>query len=326
MKNIVIIGGGTGTSTLLSGLRELPTNNSVIVSTSDDGGSTGRLRQELGVLPPGDIRQCLVGLSYGDSVIKNLFNYRFDSGSLKGHTIGNIIISGLEKSTGSIENAIKESAKLLNVRGDVVPITLHPTELSATLEDGTEIKGEHNIDDPEHNGELKIENLSLQPSGPANPRALELIKNADAIVFGPGDVYTSTVPNLLARGVRDAIAQSKASKVLIVNLMTKWGQTNGYRASDFVTGIEKYLQPAKIDTVVVNAKKLDAKSLELYKEEKAEAVECDLDTLQKMGVEVVCEDLALTNMFEKDGADDLKRSFVRHDSEKLANIIYKLVS
>src|SRR3989344_1236325 len=270
MKNIVIIGGGTGTSTLLSGLRQLPTNNAVIVSTADDGGSTGRLREELGVVPPGDIRQCLVGLSYGDPVVSDLFNYRFDSGSLKGHAVGNIIISALEKSTGSIEKAIIQTAKLLNVRGYVVPITIHPTILSATLEDGSQIKGEHNIDEPQHNGDLGITNLELAPSGPANPRALELIKNAQAIVFGPGDIYTSTVPNLLVDGVREAIAQSKAKKILVVNLMTKWGQTNGYKASDFVNGINRYLLPASIETVIVNTKQLEPAVIERYKQEKAE--------------------------------------------------------
>lgn len=326
MKNIVIIGGGAGTSTLLSGLRQLPTNNAVIVSTADDGGSTGRLREELGVVPPGDIRQCLVGLSYGDPVVSDLFNYRFDSGSLKGHAVGNIIISALEKSTGSIEKAIIQTAKLLNVRGYVVPITIHPTILSATLEDGSQIKGEHNIDEPQHNGDLGITNLELAPSGPANPRALELIKNAQAIVFGPGDIYTSTVPNLLVDGVREAIAQSKAKKILVVNLMTKWGQTNGYKASDFVNGINRYLLPASIETVIVNTKQLEPAVIERYKQEKAEPIDADIATLEKIGVKVVAEALAATNTFEKDTVDQLKRSFLRHDSERLAKIIYNLVN
>src|SRR3990167_5048286 len=146
MKNIVIIGGGTGTSTLLSGLRQLPTNNAVIVSTADDGGSTGRLLEELGVVPPGDTRQCLVVLSYGAPVLRDLFSYRFENGSLQGHALGNILIAGLEKSPGSIEKAIAAAAKLLNVRGEVVPVTLHPTRLRPTLEGARQIEGEHNTE------------------------------------------------------------------------------------------------------------------------------------------------------------------------------------
>jgi len=326
MKNIVIIGGGTGTSTLLSGLREFPTNNSVIVSTADDGGSTGKLRAELGVVPPGDIRQCLVGLSYGDSVMKDLFNYRFQGGTLEGLVVGNVIISGLEKSTGSIESAIIEAAKMLNVRGQVVPVTLHPTELSATLENGEIVVGEHNIDDPSHDGNHKIGGLSLSPSGPANPRAIRLIFEADAIIFGPGDLFTSTIPNLLVDGMAKAIAESKARKIMVVNLMNKWGQTNGFKASDFVSTMNKFISPAKIDEVVVNMKAVDEKILELYHKEKAEPVEADSGELEKMGVKVMTADLPSTNIFEKNAKDKLKRSYLRHDSQKLAKIIYDSVN
>ena len=173
---------------------------------------------------------------------------------------------------------------------------------------------------------MGITNLELAPSGPANPRALELIKNAQAIVFGPGDIYTSTVPNLLVDGVREAIAQSKAKKILVVNLMTKWGQTNGYKASDFVNGINRYLLPASIETVIVNTKQLEPAVIERYKQEKAEPIDADIATLEKIGVKVVAEALAATNTFEKDTVDQLKRSFLRHDSERLAKIIYNLVN
>src|SRR3989344_21191 len=165
MKNIVIIGGGTGTFTLLSGLRKFPTNNSVIVSSADDGGSTGRLRKDLGVFPPGDLRQCLVGLSYTEEHLKQLFNFRFESGELKGHTAGNIILAALEKITGSVDEALLLASKILNVRGAVVPVTLKPTLLSAVLANGKKIISEHQIDMPRkiQNSKFKIQNLRLQP-------------------------------------------------------------------------------------------------------------------------------------------------------------------
>ncbi|MBI2483950.1 YvcK family protein [Candidatus Uhrbacteria bacterium] len=212
MKNIVIIGGGTGTLTLLTGLRAFPTNNSVIVSTADDGGSTGILRRELGVMPPGDLRQCLLGLSYTDPVLRRLFAYRFDRGSLNGHTVGNIMLAALELVSGNSETALRECSKLLNVRGAVVPITKKPTLLSAMLENGRRIVGEHFIDEPKHNGTAKIRSISLSPSGPANPRALRLIKEADAIVFGPGDLFTSTLPNIIVDGVARAIRRGERSE------------------------------------------------------------------------------------------------------------------
>ena len=325
MKNIVIIGGGTGTFTLLSGLRKFPTNNAVIVSTADDGGSTGRLREELGVVPPGDIRQCLVGLSYGDPVLRDLFSYRFENGSLQGHALGNILIAGLEKSTGSIEQAIAAAAKLLNVRGEVVPVTLHPTRLTATLEGDRQIEGEHNIDEPRHDGNLRVKSLRLDKPSPANPRALGLIKKADAIVFGPGDLYTSTIPNLLVEGIGKAIAASKARKILVVNLMTKWGQTNGFKASDFARELQAYLAPAKLDMVIVNTQKPGTAVIARYQKEKAEFVEPDLDVLKTMGTAAAGAELVFAGTFEKNSADTLTRSMLRHDSDKLAKLIVEAV-
>ncbi len=318
MKNIVIIGGGTGTFTLLSGLRKYPVNNSVIVSTADDGGSTGRLREELGVVPPGDIRQCLVGLSYTDDVLKGLFTYRFGSGSLKGHNMGNIIIAALEKITGSIEDALVEAAKLLNVRGAVVPVTLFPTHLSATLKNGKKISGEHNIDESSEN-RAPIKGLQLKPSGPANPRALRLIEEADAIIFGPGDLFTSTIPNLLVKGIGQAINNSKAKKVLITNVMTKQGQTDDFKVSDFVKTLEKYLG-SQLDVVIANTQKPKAVDLARYKKEKAKMV------VQDLKKKVVAEPLLSDDKFKKSKSDKLKRSFLRHDPDKIAKIIYELLA
>lgn len=329
MKNIVIIGGGTGTFTLLSGLRQYPANNSVIVSTADDGGSTGRLREELGVLPPGDIRQCLVGLSYTEDNLRKLFSYRFSKGSLKGHTAGNILLAALEKVTGNIEQAIIVAAKLLNVRGQVVPVTLFPTTLSAVLLNGKKVMGEHNIDEPSFakasDGHARIKKLMLSPSRPANPRALRLISEADVIVFGPGDLYTSTIPNLLVKGVAAAIKKSKASKILITNLMTKHGQTDGFKASDFVVHLEKYLGKGQINTLITNTKKPAAQWLARHKKEHSEFVEADASVLKKMKINAIAEPLLSSNTFEKNSSDTLKRSYLRHDSDRLAGIIYSII-
>ncbi len=326
MRNIVIIGGGTGTFTLLSGLRKFPTNNSVIVSSADDGGSTGRLRRELGVMPLGDIRQCLVGLSYTDPILRELFSYRIERGGLKGHAVGNVILAALEKVTGSIEKAIIEAAKLLNVRGAVVPVTLFPTRLTATLENGKKIVGEHFIDEPRHSGRLKIKDLRLKPDHPANPRALRLVKEADAIIFGPGDLYTSTLPNLLISGVVAAIKKSRAQKILITNLMTKYGQTNRFKASDFVEVMQKYLGREGVDVAIVNIGRPKTKYLKAYRKQRSLFVEPDLETVKKMGVKVIAKPLISKKIFVKNGVDTLQRSLLRHDPDKLAGMIYSILS
>lgn len=317
MKNIVIIGGGTGTFTLLSGLRKYPSNNTVIVSSADDGGSTGVLRKELGVMPPGDIRQCLVGLSYTQNEMKELFNFRFSSGSLKGHSVGNIILAALEKIAGT-EEGINLAAKMLNVRGHVLPVSLMPTTLSATLENGKKIVGEHNIDEGKgiRNQEVGIREMYLSPNGPANPKALQAIKDADAIIFGPGDLFTSTIPNLLVKGIKEAVNKSSAKKVLITNIMTKFGQTDGFKVSGFVKTLEKYLG-GKLDVVIANSKKPDAKALAAYKKEKAVFVETD--------VKAKTADLLFKGTFKKTPGDKLNRSMLRHDSDKLAKLIWELV-
>ena len=323
MKNIVIIGGGTGTFTLLSGLRKYPSNNSVIVSTADDGGSGGRLREELNVMPPGDYRQCLIGLSYTDQSLKDLFAYRFDKGSLAGHTAGNIILAALEKVTGSTEKALEVAGKVLNIRGSVLPVSLQPTVLSAVLENGKKIVGEHNIDDRVPTGKSSpIKSLKLS-AAKANPKAIKALAEADVIVFGPGDLYTSILPNLLVKGVCEALAKSKAKKIFVVNIMTKFGQSDGFRASDFVAVLESYLN-SKLNAVILNNKKPGAKWMQKYKKHKAEFVEPNVSVIQEMEVKVLQGNLLSTNIFQKSSADALARSFLRHDPDKTAGLIWSL--
>lgn len=322
MKNVVIIGGGTGTFTLLNGLKHYKLNNDVIVSTADDGGSTGLLRKALGVVPPGDIRQCLLGLSNADKELKEIFSYRFESGQFKGHTVGNIILASLEKITGSVEKAITVASKMLDVRGAVVPVSLKPALLSALLSNGKKIVGEHIIDSPR--SEVYIKKLLLSPVK-VNPKAIQLIAKADLIIFGPGDLYTSTLPNLLVKGVKEAILKSKAKKILITNIMTKNGQTDGFAASDFLKVIQEYVGKKAVDLVLVNSQKPDKNTLELYKEEKAKIVEADIENIKKLGAQVVLKPLISKRTFKKSKSDKLSRSIVRHDSKKTAKIIWDLI-
>ena len=328
MRTIVIIGGGTATFTLLKGLRQFPTNNIVIVSTADDGGSTGVLRKDLGVMPMGDIRQCLVGLSYTVPALQDLFMHRFDRGTLKGQSVGNILLAGLQEVTGSPEGAIAEAARLLNVRGEVLFVSKEPTTLSAKLTDGTVIKSEHELDEPVTKKRAPIAKLMLSKAT-ANPRVLDAIARADVIALGPGDLYTSTFPNLLVPGVAEAIKNSKARRILITNIMTKLGQTDGFRASDFVHEANKYLGASEgisvIDTVIVNTKKPEASTLAMYKKEKASVVEPDTDAIKKTGAKVIAEAVISNHVHKKQNGDALKRSLIRHDAEKTAEIIWNLI-
>jgi uncharacterized cofD-like protein len=337
MKTVVIIGGGTATFTLLQGLRQFPTNNIVIVSTADDGGSTGVLRKELGVMPMGDIRQCLIGLSYTVPALLRLFSYRFDAGSLRGHNAGNIILAALEKVTGSPEGAIAEAARLLNARGEVLFVSRKQTALSARLSDGTRIKSEHELDEPVTKKRAPIEKLALSKAE-ANPRALDAIARADAIVLGPGDLYTSTFPNLLVPGIAEAITAAQGRKILITNIMTKLGQTDGFKASDFVRETNRYLSrehspvanvrtngSGVLDTVVVNTKKPHPSILARYRSEKAAFVEPDTERIKKMGVTVIARPIVSNHMYKKAEGDVLQRSLIRHNAEKTAEFIWELI-
>ncbi len=323
MKNIIIIGGGTGTFTLLSGLRKYPSNNTVIVSSADDGGSTGILRKELGVFPPGDIRQCLVGLSYTQTEMQKLFNFRFDKGSLAGHTAGNIIIAALEKITGSVDSAIEIASKMLNVRGRVLPVTLKPALLSAELINGKKISGEHNIDVRQKRP--KIKSISLKPSGPVNPKVLKALEAADALVLGPGDLYTSILPSLLVSGIKRAIDSSKAKIIMVTNIVTTPGQTESFGPADFAEVLNSHLGQKKLDTLVVNTKKPAALALAAYKKEGAKFVVPDAGAVR--GTKVILGDLLSATVHKKAKGDKLNtRSFLRHDNNKLANVIWKTIN
>ncbi len=328
MKTIVIIGGGSATLNILRGLRQFATNNIVVVSTADDGGSTGILRKQLAVMPWGDVRQCLTGLSYTVPALCELFQYRFDKGHLKGHNAGNIILAALQKVTGSPESAIAEAARMLNIRGEVLFVSKEASTLSAKLSNGTVLTGEHVIDEPKKTRNSPIVKLMLSPAE-VNPRVLNAIARADAIILGPGDLFTSTFPNLLVRGVPEAIATSKAKKILITNIMTKHGQTDGFKASSFLQAVNGYLiaktTKSVVDTVIVNSQKPSAEILSRYKKEKASYVIPDINKLKRTKVKIVAKPLLSNHLVKKINGDGLKRSLIRHDALKIAQIIWDII-
>ncbi len=255
-KNIVIVGGGTASAGLLREFFKYRNkyNISVIGSLADDGGSTGRLRRELGVSALGALRKCLWALSEENETIKNSFAYRFENGGLAGHAAGNIFMAALEKTTGSAEKTLALTHKILKVKGEIIPSGFGNTALFAELENGYIIEGETNIDIPKHNGKLKIARVFLTPAPKVNPRALKKIKSAHLIVIGPGDFYTTIMPNLLVDGISEAIKRSKAKKVFVVNSVTKYGETFNFSVNDFVAALEKYLGTDVLDYVLYNGK------------------------------------------------------------------------
>jgi uncharacterized cofD-like protein len=272
MKKIVVIGGGTGTFMVLNALKDKPVYLTAIVSMADDGGSTGVLRDDYGVLPPGDVRRALVALSHANGSMRALFNYRFTSGGLKGHSFGNLFLTALEKTTGNFAAALEGASRILNINGEVVPITLDNVRLHAELTDGTIIRGETNIDIPKSGKRAPIKKIWLEPQARLNPRVRQVLKEADLIILGPGDIYTSIIPNLLVRGMRQAIARSAAKKVFICNLMTKFGETDGLNAENFITIIEKYLGENVLDYALFNEKEPSQDILKRYERERAEFI------------------------------------------------------
>lgn len=320
--NVVVIGGGTGSYVVLNGLKNHPINLSAIVAMTDSGGSTGRLRDQLGVLPPGDLRQALVALSDTDEIWRKLFAYRFDSGDLDGHNFGNLFISALEKLTGSHEAAIDYASQLLDTMGEVIPVTLSKCELVAEFEDGSVVEGEKIIDES-YTKRPRISVMYLSPAAEVNPKAKKAIEEADFIVFTPGDLYTSIIPNLLVNRISLTVKKSKAKKIYFVNLMTKLGQTDGFKASDFVKELERYIGGTSLfDFLVVNNKKIDPDVVAWYKrKENVDPVEDDLNESELKSTKIIRTDLLSRSRYHKSVADRVKRSLIRHDPDKLAKVL-----
>ncbi len=318
MTRVVVIGGGTGNFAVLRGLKKYPVELSAIVSMADDGGSTGILRDELGVLPPGDVRQCLVALSDSSSLMRSLVNYRFENGGLGGHSFGNLLLSALEKVTGSFEKAVEEMGRILFIKGKVIPVTTHQVRLKMILNNRKILEGEKEVYLSQEIDQ-GYKNIYLEPFPEANPHAILEIQNADYIVLGPGGLHTSLIPNLLVAGISKALLESKAKKIFVANLMNRKGQTTGYKVSDYLKEVSEYLGEDIFDHILVNAQSPAEHLLDVYAEE-GTLVENDLEDDR-----VVMAQL-LGKPSEGDKKDLIKRNLIRHDPEKLAEELMQIVN
>jgi uncharacterized cofD-like protein len=327
MKKVVTIGGGTGSFTLLSGLKKYPIELSAVVSMADDGGSTGVLRDELGVLPPGDVRQCLVALSDSSEKLRELMNYRFEDGGLSGHSFGNLFLSALEKIEGSFASGVSEAAKILNVKGSVIPVTATDTNLKVELKDKNVLSGEHEINTSPKIGEIGIERVFLEPRAEANKEALEKILAADLIVIGPGNHYCSIIPNLLVDGIAQAIRQSRAKVVYNCNLVNKLGHTDGYTLDDYVSEINGFLGGERVDFVTFNTQAPEKNILKRYSEENGELVPFEQGRQPSRSYRVIKADLLGRQNIQYGTADKIAstRSYIRHDTEKIGKVLMMLL-
>ncbi len=316
---LVAIGGGTGLPSLLRGIKYLTTNITAVITVMDDGGSSGRLRQELRILPPGDIRNCLIALAEDESRISELFNHRFLGGTLQGHSVGNLVIAGLQEMTGSFDRAIEEMSLILNTRGRVLPATLEHAELVAEIDDGRIIQGESKI--PRVGGRIRRMQLS-RACVPAYPKALEEIGQADAIILGPGSLFTSIIPNLLVAGIREAIERSHAKKFYIMNLMTQPGETDGFTARDHLKALNEYIDVGVFDFVVVNRQPVPSELLAQYAQEGSIPVEDDLAEPNEWGIKAIRENFLEIVTLPRWPADHQVPT-VKHNSQQLARVIQK---
>lgn len=327
MKKIVTIGGGTGTFNILLGLKKYDFDISAIVSMADSGGSNKVIRDEFGILPTSDVRQCLVALAdEGDddsqNLMRKLFMYRFNEGrGIKGMTFGNLFMAALTDILGNQMEAIRKTGSILKIKGKVIPVTNSDSNLVAEYENGLIVKGEHNIDEPKHNGKLKIKKIYLDPPSVANPEAISAIKNADFIIIGPGDLYTSLMVNFAVDGVARAVKNTKAKIVYIMNIMTSFGETYGLSASCHIEIVEKYMQDRKLDYILLNSKKLPDDIIKKYEKENNYPIEDDLDKEDKR---IIRADFLSNENIKKDKADVLQRSLIRHSGEKIAQAIEKI--
>lgn len=310
---IVVVGGGTGLSTLLRGLKEYSGHITAIVTVADDGGSSGRLRREIGVLPPGDIRNCIAALADEEKLLTELFQYRFTAGDgLIGHSFGNLFLTAMTEITGGdMEQAISASSKVLAVRGRVLPATLADVSLWAEMSDGRIIQGESNI--PDAKG--KIVKVGCTPANPpALPAVIKAIREADYIIIGPGSLYTSVIPNLLVPEIREAIANSKAPRVYVCNIMTQPGETEGYSVSDHIRSIDQACGKRLFDAVVVHRRIPSAQTLIKYAQENSHPVFLDREDVIKLGRRIIPANIMEEN--EETG-------YVRHNPQRLAKILLR---
>lgn len=331
---VVAIGGGTGTFAVLQGLKNFADLElAAIVTMTDSGGSTGRLRDEFGMLPVGDARACLVALAREDEagkLLRELFLYRFsaEGSSLAGHNFGNLFLTALTDILGSEEAAISAASEILNVVGEVIPVTTDKVHLVAEYENGDILRGEAAIDEPDpksHDCSARVSKLWTDPVAVINPRAKNAIINADYIIIGPGDLYSSLLSNMVVEGMPEALRDSKAKKVYISNLVSKYGQTHDLRLSDYANELIKYTTVVP-DHILVNNEPLPIEGLAKYALENSFPVQNDFEEIQRnySKVRIIQAPMLSENTYTGPKGDVLKRSLLRHDSAKLAKVLHEL--
>ncbi|MCP3031369.1 YvcK family protein [Halobacillus sp. A1] len=309
---VVVIGGGTGMPVLLRGLKYFPIDLSAIVTVADDGGSSGRLRNELAIPAPGDIRNVLAALSDAEPMLLDLFQHRFSNGNgLSGHSMGNLLLAAMTSMTGDFYNGIKEISRVLNVRGKIYPTANHSMNLHAEMDDGTIVTGESNI--PKQNKKIKRVFVSPLPIQPL-PEAMSAIMEADLVVIAPGSLYTSIMPNIIVPEIREAMQKTKAKVTYVCNVMTQYGETSGYSAGDHVQALHDHVGRGTIQSIIVHNRPIAPKVKRMYAEENAEPVVYDIDRIRSMGLEVIEEDIL-----------DRNKSTIRHDTNKLAHLLYSMI-
>lgn len=324
MKKVVTIGGGTGSFMLLSGLKQYAIDLTAIVSMADDGGSTGVLRDELGVLPPGDVRQCLVALSDSPDMLRQLMNYRFAEGGLDGHNFGNLLLSALEKITGDFGSAVDEAAKILNVRGRVAPVTLSDIRLFMELDNGDLLSGEHEINTSKKFEKIGVKSVFLKPKPVVSPLAVKKILEADMVVIGPGNHYCAILPNLMVPGIAEALRQTKAKIVYNCNLISKRGQTDLFSLEDYVDELNHFIGKERVDYVTFNTREPSATLLKKYR---TYGQLVSFRQERKRSYRVIQADLLSTETVVHRPGDKIAatRAFIRHDKDKLAKVLNMLL-
>ena len=312
MKKVLVIGGGTGLSALLKGLKLFPIDITAVVTVADDGSSTGRLRQEFNIPAVGDLRQVLVALSETEPLVEDLLQYRFDTYSdLNKHAVGNLMLAALYNITGSLTKSLEAISKILNIKGKVLPFTEDKPTLVGYMKDGSIVTGEENIT----KAHKKIDKIKYKEKIKVTKEVLEEVEKADLIIIGIGSLYTSIIPNLLSSEMKKALIKSKAKKMYICNIMSQYGETDGYSASDCIKQINKYVCKDFIDIVLVNSKKVPCEILDLYKKEHADQIPIDIENIKKMGIEILKADL-LT----------LDNNQAKHDSIKTALEVFSYLT
>lgn len=314
-NKVVVIGGGTGLSTMLRGLKKLPIDITAIVAVSDDGGGSGVLRTDLGILPPGDIRNCIMALSNAEPTMTALLNYRFQDGNLKNQSFGNLFLAAMNGISESFSEAVLKMCKILSVHGQVLPVTEENVNLKGVFKDKSSIIGESKISEHIKLTGKKLDHVELIPEKPhALTQAIEEIKKAKMIILGPGSLYTSIIPNLLVNGISEAIQESNAKKVYICNVMTQQGETEGYTLSDHIHAIHKHSSKDIFDYCLVNNRKGESIFLNKYKLEGAEPVIIDDEKFSDSNINFIKRDFL-----------NLDGNYLRHDPKKLAQVIYALL-